>query len=63
MFDAYLAEGDTFETLHIYVCASFLKTWSQKLLTLDFTEMVIFVQHLPTQDWTYKEIELLLSQA
>lgn len=63
MFDAYLAEGDSFETLHIYVCAAFLKTWSEKLRTLDFSEMVMFIQHLPTYEWKYAEIELLLSQA
>jgi hypothetical protein len=63
LFDAYLAEGQHFEQLHIYVCASFLKTFSEELLKLDFTEMVIFIQHLPTQDWTAREIEMLLSQA
>lgn len=63
MFDAFLAEGEKFESLHVYVCASFLNTWSEKLMKLDFTEMVIFIQHLPTQEWTYKEIEMLLSQA
>jgi hypothetical protein len=63
LFDAYLAEGQHFEQLHIYVCASFLKTFSDKLCNLDFTEMVIFIQHLPTHDWTAREIEMLLSQA
>jgi hypothetical protein len=63
IFDAYLAEGDNFEILHGYVCAVFLKSWSERLQSFDFTEMVIFIQHLPTQTWTYKEIETLLSQA
>ncbi len=63
MFDAFLSEGEYFESLHVYVCASFLNTWSEKLRKSDFTEMVMFLQHLPTHDWTYKEIEMLLSQA
>lgn len=63
MFDAFIAEGDNFEALHVFVCASFLKTWSEKLQTLDDSEMIIFLQQLPTHDWTYKEIEMLLSQA
>jgi len=63
IFDAYLAEGDNFEILHVYVCATFLKSWSERLRKLDFTEMVIFIQHLPTQSWTFKEIATILSQA
>ncbi|MNF05278.1 hypothetical protein D3C80_2049700 [compost metagenome] len=63
IFDAYLAEGDNFEILHVYVCATFLKSWSERVRKLDFTEMVIFIQHLPTQSWTFKEIATILSQA
>lgn len=63
MFDTYLAEGNNFEMLHVYVCAIFLKTWSERLKTLEFGEMVMFIQHLPTHEWTYQEIEMLLSQA
>jgi hypothetical protein len=38
LFDTYLAEGSTstsFSSLHTYVCAAFLKTWSSKLMKMD----------------------------
>jgi TBC1 domain family member 2 len=63
IFDTYLSEGDSFGTLHSFICACFLKTWSPKLKTLEFGEMIMFLQNLPTNEWTLNEIETLLSQA
>lgn len=45
------------------MCAAFLVKWSDKLLKMDFQEIMMFLQSLPTRDWTEKDIELLLSEA
>ena len=37
--------------------------WSDKLQHMDFQEIMMFLQSLPTKDWTEKDIELLLSEA
>lgn len=37
--------------------------WSDKLQKLDFQEMVMFLQHLPTHNWTHQELEMVLSRA
>lgn len=37
--------------------------WSDKLQKLDFQELVLFLQNLPTQNWTYLELEMVLSRA
>ncbi|WOG86918.1 hypothetical protein DCAR_0206137 [Daucus carota subsp. sativus] len=63
LWDTYLAEGDALPDFLVYIFASFLLTWSDKLLQLDFQEMVMFLQHLPTQNWTYMELEVVLSRA
>ncbi|KAL5632160.1 hypothetical protein ACGC1H_000240 [Rhizoctonia solani] len=64
MWDTYLAEGtDSFSQFHLYVCSAFLVKWSERLKNMDFQEIIIFLQSLPTQDWTDYEIELLLSEA
>ncbi|KAI9143531.1 rab-GTPase-TBC domain-containing protein [Paraphysoderma sedebokerense] len=64
MWDTYLAEGpDGFSDFHIYVCAAFLVRWNQKLKTLDFQGIMMFLQSAPTQEWDDKDIELLLSEA
>lgn len=37
--------------------------WSDRLLHMDFQEIMMFLQSLPTKEWTEKDIELLLSEA
>ncbi|KYK56912.1 hypothetical protein DCS_03918 [Drechmeria coniospora] len=63
MWDTYLAEEQGFSEFHLYVCAALLVKWSEKLVKLDFQEIMMFLQSLPTKSWTEKDIELLLSEA
>ncbi|KAI5293532.1 GTPase-activating protein [Ascosphaera acerosa] len=63
MWDTYMAEEDGFSRFHLYVCAAFLVKWSHKLMKMDFQEIMMFLQALPTRSWTGKDIELLLSEA
>ncbi|PIA29651.1 hypothetical protein AQUCO_05800040v1 [Aquilegia coerulea] len=63
LWDTYLAEGDALPEFLVYIFASFLLTWSDKLQKLDFQEMVMFLQHLPTQNWSHQELEMVLSRA
>ncbi|XP_074571418.1 GTPase-activating protein gyp1-like [Curcuma longa] len=63
LWDTYLAEGDSLPDFLVYISASLLLTWSDKLQKFDFQEMVMFLQHLPTEDWTHHELEMVLSRA
>ncbi|GAB2286576.1 hypothetical protein Dimus_020973 [Dionaea muscipula] len=63
LWDTYLAEGDALPDFLVYICVSFLLTWSDKLLKLDFQEMVMFIQHIPTHNWMDQELEMVLSRA
>ncbi|KAF8575101.1 RabGAP/TBC [Ramaria rubella] len=64
MWDTYLAEGpDAFSQFHLYVCSAFLVKWSEKLRQMDFQGIIMFLQSLPTQNWTDHDVELLLSEA
>ncbi|XWS09389.1 hypothetical protein CRYUN_Cryun40dG0080900 [Craigia yunnanensis] len=63
LWDTYLAEGDALPDFLVYIFASFLLTWSDKIQKLDFQELVMFLQHLPTHNWTYQELEMVLSRA
>jgi hypothetical protein len=64
MWDTYMAEGPNgFSEFHVYVCATFLVRWSAKLIHMEFQDIMIFLQSLPTKDWGEGEIELLLSEA
>ncbi|KAM1037078.1 hypothetical protein FF1_031987 [Malus domestica] len=37
--------------------------WSDKLVKLEFQELVMFLQHLPTDNWTHQDLEIVLSRA
>jgi hypothetical protein len=63
MWDTYLTEDNGFSEFHLYVCASFLTRFSDTLKTLDFQEIVMFLQSPPTQTWSDTEIEMIISQA
>lgn len=63
LWDTYLAEGDALPDFLVYIAASFLLTWSDKIHKLDFQEMVMFLQHLPTLNWADQELEMVLSRA
>ncbi|CAK9785547.1 unnamed protein product [Cutaneotrichosporon oleaginosum] len=64
MWDSYLSEGaDAFSQFHLYVCCALLVKFSDRLRDMDFQEMIIFLQRLPTTGWGDNEIELLLSEA
>ena len=59
-----MAEGPNgFSEFHVYVCAAFLVKWSSKIQQMDFQEIMMFLQALPTKEWGEKDIELLLSEA
>jgi len=63
MWDTYLCENNGFSEFHTYVCAALLVKWSKELITQDFQNIIIFLQHIPTKNWTDNDIELLLSEA
>ncbi|KAG0560564.1 hypothetical protein M758_10G185300 [Ceratodon purpureus] len=63
LWDTWLAEADNFPEYLVYVCASFLLTWSDQLQQLDFQEMILFLQTIPTKNWTHQELEMVLSRA
>lgn len=63
VWDTYLAEGPKFCDFLVYVCASLLVHWSDRLRRLDFQGIILFLQRLPTTDWTEQDVEIVLSRA
>jgi len=64
LWDAYIAEPlDAFSSFHVYVCAVFLIYWSPQLKQMDFQQLMLFMQKLPTGKWRVREIETLLAEA
>lgn len=63
VWDTYIAEADGFAVFHVYVCAALLVSFSEELLAMEFQDLVMFLQNLPTQQWTDKNMDIILSQA
>ena len=64
MWDAYFSEDDAFNSFHLYVCASLLLNFSEKIKKMtDFQEIIMFLQNLPINKWTLDEIDILLAKA
>ena len=63
LWDTYISEGDNFHSFVVFVALSLLVSFSEKLQTMDFQEMIMHLQKLPTSDWTSKELEMVLSEA
>jgi len=64
LWDSYIAEpSEGFSTFHVYVCAVFLIYWSPQLKQMDFQQLMLFMQKLPTGKWRTQEIETLLAEA
>mmetsp|Transcript_4059 Transcript_4059/g.7788 ORF Transcript_4059/g.7788 Transcript_4059/m.7788 type:complete len:358 (-) Transcript_4059:134-1207(-) len=64
LWDTYLSEDrDGFDSFHVYVCAALLENWSSELTTLDFQDLIMFLQDLPTRDWGIPRVQELLAEA
>lgn len=64
LWDTYLAEAeDGFADFNTYVCAALMTRWSAELQKMDFTEALLFLQALPTERWSLRDLEVLLSEA
>ena len=55
--------SDGFAVLHVYTCAALLSRYSAELRRKEFGELIIFLQHLPTQGWSETDVGELLAQA
>ncbi len=60
--DTYVAENNQVGDFVAYLCAALLLNWSAELKALDFQGIIVFLQRLPTDNWTLVEVrELLLT--
>ena len=57
------ASSDGFAVLHVYACAALLSKYSADLRTMEFQDLVMFLQKLPTTGWSEKDVGELLSLA
>jgi len=63
LWDNYLVEGTGMRDYLVLLCVEFLLQWRTELITMEFQEIIMWLQKPPTSDWTEKELVQLLSRA
>ncbi|KAK3884867.1 hypothetical protein Pcinc_010886 [Petrolisthes cinctipes] len=64
LWDTLHAEQDGFSHFVLYVCAAFLKHFSQNLMAQrDFQGLMLLLQNLPTSNWSSSDISMLVAEA
>ena len=64
LWDTYFSEEDAFNNFHLYVCASLLLNFAEKLKKMEeFQEIMMFLQNLPITNWGIEDIDVLVAKA
>lgn len=51
LFDTYLSDENNYFNFSLYILAAIILKYSKKFKTLNFEEMMMFQQNMPTKDW------------
>jgi hypothetical protein len=63
LWDAFMSEPDGFSAYAVYVAAALCLRWSTELKSMPFQDIMLFLQNLPTADWTERELHEVLANA
>jgi hypothetical protein len=64
LWDTYFSEEDAFNNFHLYVCATLLLNFAEKLKKMEeFQEIMMFLQNLPITNWGIEDIDILVAKA
>lgn len=63
LFDTYISDENGFSVLHLYVCAAILLKWSIKLKKMNLDNIMMFLQDLPTKQWSDQDLDVLIAEA
>jgi hypothetical protein len=63
LWTTLFCEGDGISSLLVYTCAALLMKFSSRLKEMEFQDLVVFLQKLPTENWSESDMEMVLSQA
>jgi hypothetical protein len=63
LWDTYFSEENAFNTFHLFVCACLLLNFGEKIKKLDFQDTILYLQNLPTNNWTINDLDILLAKA
>jgi hypothetical protein len=64
LWDSYFSMSDSFNFFHLFVCACLLLNYSEKIKEMtEFQEVIMFLQNLPTNDWSIEDMNVLIARS
>ena len=64
LWDTYFSMIETFNFFHLFVCACLLLNYSEQIKNMtEFQEIIMFLQKLPTTNWTLKDMDVLIAKS
>lgn len=63
LWDTYFSEEEGFSQFHCYVCAALFLKFAPELKQMDYQDALIFLQNLPTSEWTEEDLDMLLQKS
>ena len=47
----------------MYCCVALLLNFKENIMKMDFTQIIQFLQHLPTMEWNESDVEKIITVA
>eukprot|EP00357_Protocruzia_adherens_P018262 CAMPEP_0114990718 /NCGR_PEP_ID=MMETSP0216-20121206/10962_1 /TAXON_ID=223996 /ORGANISM="Protocruzia adherens, Strain Boccale" /LENGTH=408 /DNA_ID=CAMNT_0002353945 /DNA_START=27 /DNA_END=1253 /DNA_ORIENTATION=+ len=64
LWDTYISETEGFAVFHRYVCVALITRFKKELMECcDQADLIMFLQKIPTQNWTEQDLNMVLAQA
>jgi hypothetical protein len=60
LFDTYLSDDNGFAVLQVYVSAALILKYANRLKKMNFNEIILLLQNLPTKEWSPHDVEMLI---
>ena len=63
LYDTYLADESNYFSLCLFILAAIILKFSKKFKTMNFEEMMIYQQNMPTKDWREEDLATVIAEA
>lgn len=63
LFDTYLSDENNYFGFSLYILAAIILKYSKKFKKMNFEEMMIFQQNMPTKDWQEEDLSTVIAEA
>lgn len=63
LFDTYIADENNYFAFSLYILAAIILKYSKKFKKMNFEEMMIFQQNMPTKEWSEEDLATVIAEA